>query len=90
MTDEQNTRAALDAAITAHAADELLDDGEVIVAWVACAAVLRHDGGGVVITMPGPGDALAYWQMRGILGEALASVNRQADRNATGGDHDQP
>jgi hypothetical protein len=78
---EIRTRAALDAAIREHAADELLSDGEVIVAWIGLAAVIRHDGGGVVITMPGPGEALPIWQMRGILAEAAASVDRQARRN---------
>ena len=76
---EIRTRAELDTAITEHARDEMRTDGEVITCWVALAGVVRHDGGGVVITMPGPGEALPFWQLRGILAEALASVERQIE-----------
>ena len=87
---EIRTRGELDTALREHARDEMRDDGEVITCWIALAGVIRHDGGGVVITMPGPGEALPFWQMRGILAEALASVERQIEdaRRAERGDPD--
>ena len=80
--DEVQLRAALDKAVRDYAATELYNDGEYIVAWVCCAGVIRADGGGPVITMPGPGESLPFWQMRGILADALSSAERQANRNS--------
>jgi hypothetical protein len=75
--DEEATRAALDEAVRAHAADVVHSDGEVIVSWLALAAVRRYDGGGVVIQMPSS-DVMPWWEARGILHEALAFIDRQA------------
>lgn len=78
MTDsDDTTRAALDKAIRDHATSDLRADGEMIVSWLALAAVRRYDGGGAVITMPN-GAAMPYWEARGILHEALAAIDRQA------------
>jgi hypothetical protein len=72
-----DTRAKLDDAIRAHAAD-VIEDGEVIVSWIACAAVRRYDGGGVVITLVSD-EAIPKWEARGILHEALFAVDRQGE-----------
>lgn len=86
--DEDALRADLDRAIRSYAATELFNDGEYIVAWIGLAAIIRADGGGAVVTLPGPGDCLPFWQMRGILADAMASVDRQADANRRGRDDD--
>lgn len=75
---DEETRAELDTAVRAHAASQLEDDGEVIVSWIALAATRRYDGGGVVIHMPSD-HAIPYWEARGILTEALTSIDRIAD-----------
>lgn len=72
MTD---TRAALDEAIRAHMAADVDPDGEVIVAWVTLAATRSHDGGGVVI-YSGSDEAMPRWQVRGILDEMRAVIDR--------------
>lgn len=74
---EERTRAALDEAIRAHAASAMNTDGEVIVSWIALAAVRRYDGGGAVIHMP-CNDVMPWWEARGILHETLADIERQA------------
>lgn len=81
LDDDDATRTALDAAIRAHAADSLNDDGEVIVSWLALAGVRRYDGGGAVISMP-HAPAMPYWEARGLLHEALAAVDCMAAREA--------
>jgi len=73
---EQQTRAALDDALRAHAAHDLADDGEVIVSWIALAAVRRADGGGVVILMPSDG-VMPRWEVLGILYESLRSLDTE-------------
>jgi hypothetical protein len=75
--DEERTRAVLDEALRAHAASAMYADGEVVVSWLALAAVRRYDGGGAVIHMPSS-DVMPWWEARGILHEALASIDRQA------------
>lgn len=82
--DEDATLAALDQAVRAHAASDLNADGEVIVSWMALAAVRRYDGGGFVISMPS-GTTMPYWEARGILHEALAMLERMAIRDDEGG-----
>ncbi|MGQ0774563.1 MAG: hypothetical protein ACT4NY_09120 [Pseudonocardiales bacterium] len=77
------TRAVLDEALRTHAASELADDGEVIVSWLALAAVRRHDGGGAVISLPSSG-CMPYWEARGLLHEALASMDRQIAQDEAG------
>jgi hypothetical protein len=80
--DEEATRTALDAALRAHAASAMYTDGEIVVSWIALAAVRRYDGGGAVIHMPSS-DVMPWWEARGILHETLASLDRMA---AAGGD----
>lgn len=67
----------LDDAIKAYAED-IVDDGEVIIDWIVCAATRRYDGGGVVITLSGQ-DGMPEWQARGILTTALRMVDQQTD-----------
>lgn len=84
MTDQPDDDAAheaLDKAIRDHAASELSPDGEVIVSWLALAAVRRHDGGGCVISIPSSG-VMPYWEARGLLAEAMAALDRMAARDA--------
>lgn len=86
MTDQPDATAsheALDKAIRDHAASEIHPDGEVIVSWLALVAVRRHDGGGVVISLPSSG-VMPYWEARGLLHEALAALDRMAAREADG------
>lgn len=80
---EETTRAELDQAIRNHAASDVHDDGEVIVSWIALASVRRHDGGGAVISMPSEG-TMPFWEARGILHDALSSLDRQAARDTHG------
>jgi hypothetical protein len=75
--DEEATRSALDAALRAHAATAMSADGEVIVSWIALAAVRRYDGGGAVIHMPSS-NAMPWWEARGILHETLVSLDHMA------------
>jgi hypothetical protein len=81
--DEEATLTVLDEAIRAHAADVMSSDGEVIVSWLALAAVRRYDGGGVVIQMPSS-EVMPWWEARGILHEALAFIDRQASGEISG------
>lgn len=81
--DEADTRAALDIALRAHAMNAIDPSGEVIVTWLALAATRRYDGGGAVIHMPAD-EAMPFWEARGILGEALAAIDRLATEEAGG------
>lgn len=74
--DDTASHEAIDQAIRDHAASELSPDGEVIVSWLALAAVRRHDGGGTVISLPS--GVMPYWEARGLLHEALAALDRMA------------
>jgi hypothetical protein len=80
---DNTTRAALDDAVRAHAHHQLGSDGEVIVSWITLAATRRYDGGGTVITLPSD-QAMPFWEARGILTEALASIDRLANEPADG------
>jgi hypothetical protein len=73
LTVEPATGQALDAALRAHAAPHLTDDGEVIVSWLALAATRRADGGGVVICLPSDG-VMPVWEVIGILHETLRAI----------------
>lgn len=69
------TRAALDDAVRAHAAHYVDNSSEVIVTWVALAAVRRFvDGGGYVLHIPSA-EAIPVWEARGILAEALEAIS---------------
>jgi hypothetical protein len=83
--DQAETRAQLDTALRAHARHQLGTDGEVIVSWIVLAATRRFDGGGVVITLPSD-QAMPFWEARGILGDALAAIDRLANTPADDGD----
>lgn len=58
------------------AAEPLIEDGEVIVAWIVLAATRTHRDGGTVVVLPSD-NALPAWQVKGILADALDSVRRQ-------------
>jgi len=73
---EADTRAVLDSAIRAHAAD-LVDQGEHITGWLALACTRRFDGGGVVITLVSD-DGMPVYEVRGILAETMAVVDRRS------------
>ena len=79
MTD-RDTGQALDAALRAHAAAHLTDDGEVIVSWLALAATRRADGGGVVICLPSDG-VMPVWEVTGILHETLRVIDGADDND---------
>lgn len=84
MTDppgESATRAALDAAVKAHAEGHVRD-GEVVTRWLVLAATQSFDGGGVVITMVDD-EAVPRWQIRGLLHEGLAIVDSDAEDDRT-------
>lgn len=73
-----DTLRALDDAIRDHAAASgvLYDDGEVLVTWCAIAGVRRHDGSGPAIIIRS-GDEMPDWELRGLLTEALAHLDRR-------------
>jgi hypothetical protein len=79
---DEDTRAALDAALRAHA-EPHVDDGEVITRWVAIAATQRFDGGGVVIMMVDD-EAVPRWQVRGVLKEAYSVVDNDGQDDQPG------
>lgn len=66
--DQKITRAALDEAIRAHAAD-MLDPDEVIVSWITAVATRNATGGGYVITLQH--ELMPPWEREGILRRAL-------------------
>ena len=74
LPDDKTTRDALDEAVRAHAED-VIDDGEVITAWIVLAATRHYNGGGCVISMPSDG-VMPRWEARGILASALATFDQ--------------
>lgn len=68
------TRAALDEAIRAHAASEL-DSGEAIVAWVVVAGTRSLDDGGATMVLVSD-EAVPRWQAKGMLVDALDLARR--------------
>jgi hypothetical protein len=72
QVDEKATRAALDAAVRAHAADKL-DDSEVIVNWIVLAGTRNHLGSGYVIVMAH--DIMPRWEAEGVLRRGLKNID---------------
>lgn len=70
--DEATTRAALDTAIHAHAADKL-DEDELIVNWIVVVGTRKATGGGYVITLAH--DHMPKWEAEGILSRALTVID---------------
>lgn len=72
----EQTRNAIDAALKAHAEDEW--EGDLIVDWVVSAATIDSDGeyahGTIYSRDPAP-----RYVIRGLLGEALAKLDKDDD-----------
>lgn len=77
MTDNDNPREALDAAVRGYA-ELMVTDGEVITSWMVVAGTRTFDGGGVVISMPHD-EAMPQYEARGLLATALRGVDRTED-----------
>jgi hypothetical protein len=73
-----DTHRALDDAVRDHLQPHLRPDGEVIVAWLVVAATRAADGGGVVIDEVSD-DAIPGWQVRGMVAEWQAGMDRRSD-----------
>jgi hypothetical protein len=78
--EELATRAQLDTALRAHAANHL-KEGEIIVAWIALAAIVGPSGGGYVVNMPSNG-VMPTWQARGILAESGSDLDATYDSDS--------
>ena len=83
MSDDDATRAALDEAIRAHAANVIDPDGEVITSWVVLCGTRRYDGGGVVLSLVNDA-AMPGYEARGLMATGLRMVDLAEDDDQPG------
>lgn len=75
MSNEPMQQITLDQVVRATASQILNGDQDIVVTWITLVGVRRADGTtGGVLTIPSPG--MPNFEVRGILHEALAAIDR--------------